>query len=269
MRTLFAALPLLASAFALPLQAQHPQDLIGTARNAGQFSTLLAAVDAAELTSTLKSRGPFTVFAPTDEAFRRLPSGTVESLLQPENRAQLKALLLYHVVSGSVSSSTARTLTTANTVEGRAIRIRADGNQLRINGATVVKADVNASNGVIHVIDQVLMPATTTNASEPMRTSTRTTESARGLLDLAIRRGVPLYNEGQPAATSAIYEIAARGVLALGADVPSAAREALERGLRDADRERDTDEKAWVMRRAIDDAFSALEGRTRRTMSPR
>lgn len=269
MRTLFVALPLLAAVVASPLQAQHPQDLIGTARSAGQFATLLAAVDAAGLTNTLRGRGPLTVFAPTDEAFRRLPAGTVESLLRPENRDQLRALLLYHVVPGSVSSAAARTLTTATTVEGRAIRLRADGNQLRINGATVVKADVNASNGIIHVIDEVLMPTTASVSSEPMRTASRGTERARDLLDLAIRRGVPLYNDGQPAATSAIYEVAARGVIALGEDVPSGARETLERGLRDADRERDTDEKAWIMRRAIDDAFKALEGRARRTMSPR
>jgi len=269
MRTMFAAIPLVTALFAAPLHAQHPQDVVGTARSAGQFNTLLAAVDAANLTTTLKSRGPFTVFAPSDEAFRRLPAGTVESLLKPENREQLKALLLYHVVPGAVSSSVARTLTTANTVEGRAIRIRADGNQLRINGATVVKADVNASNGVIHVIDEVLMPTSASSATEPMRSSARSTESARDLLDLAIRRGVPLYNDGQASATSAIYEVAARGVLALGNEVPSGAREALERGLRDADRERDTDEKAWVMRRAIDDAFRSLEGRSRRTMSPR
>ncbi len=269
MRTLFAALPLVTSLLVAPLQAQHPQDIIRTARSAGQFATLLAAVDAAELTSTLKSRGPFTVFAPTDEAFRRLPAGTVESLLRPENRDQLKALLLYHVVSGSVSSTTARTLTTATTVEGRAIRIRADGNQLRINGATVVKPDVNASNGVIHVIDQVLMPSTGSSTSEPMRTSSRSTERARDLLDLAIRRGVPLYNGGQPAATSAVYEVAARGVLALGTELPAGARDALERGLRDADRERDAEEKAWLLRRAIDEAVTSLEGRTRRTMSLR
>lgn len=200
---------LLASA---PLLAQ--QDIVRTARGAGRFATLLAAVDAAGLTATLQGRGPFTVFAPTDEVFRALPPGTVESLLKPENREQLKALLLYHVVPGRVSAATARTLDGAATVDGRRLRIRTSGASLRINEATVVSADVNASNGVIHVIDQVLTPPAPACASG-MSTSRGTASvnaRARALLDLAIQRGAPLFNAGQPQATVALYELAARAV---------------------------------------------------------
>jgi uncharacterized surface protein with fasciclin (FAS1) repeats len=249
---------LLASA---PLLAQ--QDIVRTARGAGQFATLLAAVDAAGLTATLQGRGPFTVFAPTDEAFRALPTGTVDSLLKPENREQLKALLLYHVVPGRVSAATARTLDGAATVEGRRIRIRTSGASLRINEATVVSADVNASNGVIHVIDQVLMPPAASSSSARMTTS-RGTESvntrARALIDLAIQRGAPLFNAGQPQATVALYELAARAVLALervGTDVTRP----LERGLQDAERDTSTDDRAWTLRRALDDAGRALDVR--------
>jgi uncharacterized surface protein with fasciclin (FAS1) repeats len=240
--------------FASPLQAQH-KDIVGTARGAGQFATLLAAVDAAGLTSTLQGRGPFTVFAPTDEAFRALPAGTVESLLKPENREQLKAILLYHVVSGKVSAADARSLSSARSVGGPTIRIQSEGSRLRINGATVVMADVPASNGVIHVIDQVLLPPeTSANRASEGRAGDA---SARGLIDLAIERGVPLFNDGKPEATSAIYEIAARSVLLLSPSLASSSRRSLEQALRatgDDDRSR-----AWTLRRALDDAARALD----------
>jgi transforming growth factor-beta-induced protein len=248
---------LLASA---PVLAQ--QDIVRTARGAGQFATLLAAVDAAGLTSTLQGRGPFTVFAPTDEAFRALPAGTVESLLKPENREQLKALLLYHVVPGRVSAATARTLDGAATVEGRRIRIRTSGASLRINDATVISADVNASNGVIHVIDQVLMPpaANTGSGMTTSRESGSTSARARALVDLAIQRGAPLFNAGQPQATSALYELAARAVLALDG-VPTEVVRPLERGLRDAERVTGADERAWTLRESLDAAGRALDTR--------
>lgn len=248
---------LLASA---PLLAQ--QDIVRTARGAGQFATLLAAVDAAGLTATLQGRGPFTVFAPTDEAFRALPSGTVESLLKPENREQLKALLLYHVVSGRVSAATARTLEGAATVEGRRIRIGTSGASLRINEATVVSADVNASNGVIHVIDQVLMPpAASGSAGMPTSRGTESTSArARALIDLAIQRGAPLFNAGQPQATVALYELAARAVLSLER-VDTDVTRALERGLHEAERGTGADDRAWTLREALDDAGRALDRR--------
>ncbi|RUO20838.1 fasciclin [Aliidiomarina iranensis] len=125
----------------------------------GSFGTLVAALDAADLVDVLNGEGPFTVFAPTDEAFAALPEGTVESLLEPENRDQLVAVLTYHVVSGKVmSGDLAGQQMSADTVEGSALNIDATGYGVKINDASVVTADIEADNGVIHVIDTVLIP---------------------------------------------------------------------------------------------------------------
>ena len=135
----------------------HAKDVVDTAVGAGDFTTLVAAVEAAGLVETLKGEGPFTVFAPTDEAFAALPEGTVESLLQPENRDQLVAILTYHVVPGKVMSTDLSDGMTAATVQGGDITVDlSDG--VKINEASVTAADIEASNGVIHVIDSVILP---------------------------------------------------------------------------------------------------------------
>jgi len=132
-------------------------DIVDTAVSAGSFKTLAAALQAAGLVETLKGEGPFTVFAPTDEAFAKLPAGTVETLLKPENKAKLVGILTYHVVSGNVKAADVVKLTSAKTVQGQTVAIDAkDG--VKVNNANVVKADIETSNGVIHVIDTVLLP---------------------------------------------------------------------------------------------------------------
>jgi len=133
-------------------------DIVDVAVANGQFETLAAALGAADLVDTLKGDGPFTVFAPTDAAFAALPAGTVENLLKPENRDQLVAVLTYHVVSGRVTASDVVKLDSAKTVNGQAIAISVNDGSVRINDATVIAADVAASNGVIHVIDTVILP---------------------------------------------------------------------------------------------------------------
>ena len=135
-------------------------DIVDTAVANGSFKTLVAAVTAAGLGETLKGAGPFTVFAPTDEAFAALPAGTVEDLLKPEAKSKLVQILTYHVVSGKVMSSdlAGKTMSPA-TVEGGTVSIDATGSTVHVNNATVVAADVDCTNGVIHVIDHVLMPA--------------------------------------------------------------------------------------------------------------
>jgi uncharacterized surface protein with fasciclin (FAS1) repeats len=133
-------------------------DVVETAVKAGKFSTLVKAVKAADLVETLKGKGPFTVFAPTDEAFAKLPKGTLASLLKPENKAKLAAILTYHVVPGAVMAADAAKLKSAETVNGGTITISAEGKMVKINNAKVTKADIVCSNGVIHVIDTVLMP---------------------------------------------------------------------------------------------------------------
>ncbi len=134
------------------------KDIVDTAVAAGQFTTLAAALEAAGLVATLKGDGPYTVFAPTDAAFGKLPAGTVESLLKPENKDKLTAILTYHVVSGSVTAADVVKLDEAATVNGATIAIAVEGEAVKINDATVTAADIKASNGVIHVIDSVLLP---------------------------------------------------------------------------------------------------------------
>jgi uncharacterized surface protein with fasciclin (FAS1) repeats len=138
--------------------AAAPKDIIDTAVAAGSFKTLAAALQAAGLVETLKGSGPFTVFAPTDEAFAKLPAGTVENLLKPENKAQLVKVLTYHVVPGKVMAADVVKLKEAKTVQGGNVAIKVDGGKVMIDSATVTKADVAASNGVIHIIDTVVLP---------------------------------------------------------------------------------------------------------------
>src|SRR5947208_1320584 len=132
-------------------------DIVDTAV-AANFNTLVAAVKAAGLVDTLKGAGPFTVFAPTDEAFAKLPPGTVESLLKPENQEKLRKILLYHVVAGSVKANQVTKLDSAKTVEGGSVTIKTGTGGVMVNNAHVTKTDIAASNGVIHVIDSVLLP---------------------------------------------------------------------------------------------------------------
>jgi uncharacterized surface protein with fasciclin (FAS1) repeats len=163
MKSAFAPIKAIAVVAGLTIAAAAPasagmKDIVDTAVSAGQFNTLAAALSAAGLVETLKSDGPFTVFAPTDAAFADLPDGTVENLLKPENRAQLTTVLAYHVVPGRVMSGDVATLANATTVEGGAIDISTPNGAVMVNDATVISADIEASNGVIHVIDKVLLP---------------------------------------------------------------------------------------------------------------
>lgn len=145
-------------AMASPKNNTTNKDIVDTAVAAGSFQTLAKALQAADLVETLKGPGPFTVFAPTDEAFAKLPAGTLDDLLKPENKEKLRAILTYHVVAGEVPSAKVVTLSSAKTVNGQEVKITVVGDKVMINNARVVKADIPASNGVIHVIDTVIMP---------------------------------------------------------------------------------------------------------------
>jgi uncharacterized surface protein with fasciclin (FAS1) repeats len=162
MRTIKSAL--LGCALALPLALSatvaRAADIVDTAVAAGSFKTLVAAVQAAGLVETLKGKGPFTVFAPTDEAFAKLPAGTVEMLLKPENKAKLQAVLTYHVVPGKVMAKDVKAgEQMVGTVQGGKVNVTGSGSGVSVNDAKVVKADIAADNGVIHVIDKVILPA--------------------------------------------------------------------------------------------------------------
>lgn len=137
---------------------KQSQDIVDTAVAAGSFNTLVAAVQAADLVGALKADGPITVFAPTDEAFASLPDGTVENLLKPENKDQLIAILTYHVVPGRLTASEVTSQEGSVTLQGEKVSFMTKDGKVYIDGAQVVQADISASNGVIHVIDQVILP---------------------------------------------------------------------------------------------------------------
>ncbi len=142
-------------------QTQPSKDIVDTAVAAGSFTTLAKALQAADLVDTLKGKGPFTVFAPTDDAFAKLPKSTLDDLLKPENKARLRRVLTAHVVPGRVTSSDVVKLKSARAVSGDTLSIAANGGKVMVDNATVVKTDISASNGVIHVIDRVIVPKET------------------------------------------------------------------------------------------------------------
>jgi uncharacterized surface protein with fasciclin (FAS1) repeats len=157
---LFGKLSLMALLAVFAPVAVHAQqgDIVDTAVAAGKFNTLVAAVKAAGLVDTLKGPGPFTVFAPTDEAFAKLPAGTVEDLLKPENANKLRAILTYHVVPGELDASQVTGIKSATTVEGDKVKFSAMDGNVMINDAHVVQPDIRTSNGIVHVIDTVILP---------------------------------------------------------------------------------------------------------------
>jgi transforming growth factor-beta-induced protein len=225
-------------------------DIIEAARSAGSFKTLLTAIEAAELTDTLRGAGPFTVFAPTDEAFAKLPKDTLDALLK--DKAKLASILTYHVVSGKVMAADVVKLKEAKTVQGQNVRIDA-ASGVKVNDAKVAKTDVPATNGVIHVIDAVLLPS-------DVKLGAANGEVGRSIR-LAIERGVPLFNAGNTEACAAVYEVTAATVLELvGEQIDAGLRTRLERGLREARHSRSASERAWAVRHAFDDVLAAERG---------
>lgn len=155
-KSLLGFVAVLSLSFSATMARAEEKDIVDTAVAAGKFKTLVTAVKAAGLVDTLKGKGPFTVFAPTDEAFAKLPKGTLEALLA--DKKKLTAILTYHVVPGSVKAAQVVNLKKADTVQGQPVRIRTNGTNVMINGAKVIKADIECSNGVIHVINKVILP---------------------------------------------------------------------------------------------------------------
>lgn len=230
---------------AAPTADAGPKDIVDTAVAAGKFNTLAKALTAAGLIETLKGKGPFTVFAPVDEAFAKLPQGVLARLLRPENKKQLTRILTYHVVPGRVTLGSQ----SLKTVEGSALAVAA-GKGLTVSGAQVVTADIFASNGVIHVIDKVLLP-------KPPKTVA--VSSPRDIIVLAITRGVPLYNRGEPGACAAIYEVAAQSLLRMEASaLKDADRKVLKSALDNAAALQDARASAWALRRALDHVYHGL-----------
>ncbi len=236
-----AALPMSFAAF-----TAKAGDIVDTAASAKQFSTLVAAVKAAGLVETLKSDGPFTVFAPTDEAFGALPAGTVETLLRPENRDQLATILKFHVVSGRIGSDALADGATLETLAGPRVTFTETEQGFTIENARIVATDIGASNGVVHVIDRVILPPQQMSRTQAERT-----------IDAAIERGVPMFNHGNATATVTIYTNAARTLLS-SAELSMSERNRLQRGLRASDHSGSARESAWQLRYALDDVRASL-----------
>jgi len=158
LKVLFLVLALVVLVSVVPSRAAETKDIVDTAVGAGSFNTLVAAVKAAGLVETLKGKGPFTVFAPTDDAFKKLPPGTLEDLLKPENKEKLKGILTYHVVAGKVMAKDVVKMKSAKTVNGQSVTISMKDKDVMVDNAKVTKTDIACSNGVIHVIDTVVLP---------------------------------------------------------------------------------------------------------------
>lgn len=218
------------------------------ASKAESFGTLLAAVKAAGLAEVLSGKGPFTVFAPTDEAFAKLPKGTVESLLKPQNKEKLAAILKYHVVAGRVYSSDALAAGKAKTLQGETITIGVEDKAAKVNDATLLKTDIDASNGVIHVIDSVILPPEGKQVSNP-----------RQLIESAIAKGAPLYNAGQPDQCARVYMTTVKQLLTMeDHGMCASTTHALQTALTSAEHTSCSDTKSWTLRRAMDTAYANL-----------
>ena len=227
--------------------AKKGNTLVDVAKGAGAFKTLLAAATAADLVGVLSGEGPLTVLAPTDEAFSKLPSGKVETLLKPENRDQLVGILKNHVIAGRVTLARALEAREAASLQGSKIAFKFDDGRVRVGPATLIKADIAASNGVIHVIDQVLIPAATETG--PLK--------PEGLIDLAIERAVPIFNHGDVAGCAAIYEVTAEALRTMSS-VPEASRKLLTKALKEARAETSARQRAWILRAALDQTLVSL-----------
>ncbi len=249
--------------------------IVTIAAKDGRFKTLIAAAKAAGLADTLSSSGSFTIFAPTDAAFEKLPAGLVEKLLRPENMAGLKAVLQYHVVQGRLYSNDLLASGNVRTLEGGNVRAAFKDAKARVNNSSLLNTDIDASNGVIHVIDEVLVPgdidlaalksAPASSKAEPAMKLSGDKLTAVDLIDLAIERGVPQFNNGNPQACAAVYEVLSRSLLSLGGtegtmSATGDARVALQMGLEQASQKTDAGERAWALRRGLDAARAALTG---------
>ncbi|MBU6239180.1 MAG: fasciclin domain-containing protein [Planctomycetes bacterium] len=217
-----------------------------TAKAAGSFETLLAAANAAGLAEVLGSTGPFTVFAPTDEAFGKLPAGTVETLLKPENKAQLVDILKYHVVPGRVYSEKVLDSKAIKTLQGASAAISLRDGSPRIQDAKILKTDIDASNGVIHIIDSVILPPPSG-------------ADAKRKLEEAVAKGATLFNAGHHSECVSVYRSTMNDLMSTS--LPNSMKTHMSTVLRTADHTQCTTEQAWVLRRGIDQMYQQLATR--------
>ena len=249
LKTAWAALVVLT--LAAPALAGHhgkKMDVVDTAAAAGTFETLIAAAKAAGLVDALKGDGPLTVFAPTDEAFGALPAGTIKTLLMPENKNQLATILKYHVVAGDLGSSALADGARLDTLAGIDAVISATEAGFNIENARIVKTDIDTSNGVIHVIDRVILPPTQMSRAD-----------SAAAIRAAIDRGVPMFNHGNPQGTVAMYRSVSERLMREGS-LTADERARLEIGLMEASNTHGASASAGKLRYALDDVSDSLHG---------
>lgn len=227
------------------------KDIVDTAVAAEGFTTLVAAVKAAGLVDALKGEGPLTVFAPTDEAFKKLPAGTVEDLLKPENKDKLVDILTYHVVAAKVPAATAVTLTEAEMLNKKKVKVAKKEEGLFLNESKVIKTDIMCSNGVIHVIDSVLLPPADKSGASVQN------HLPMMMINNAIESGVMLFNRGNHEGCAAVYEIAASSLLEMPAGTLTCGQKrALQTALAKADHSRCMTAKSWTLRMGLDSTLA-------------
>lgn len=242
---------LAALTLATPAYASHhnkTMDVVDTAASAGTFETLIAAAKAAGLVDALRSSGPLTVFAPTDDAFSALPTGTIETLLQPENKEQLATILKFHVIAGDLGSQALADGARLETLAGADALISQTEGGFNIENARIVKTDIDAANGVIHVIDRVILPPKQIARADSARAIRR-----------AIDRGVPMFNHGNAHGTVAVYKAVAEHLIREGS-LTAEERARLEVGLMQAANSSNSRAGAWQLRYALDDVNDSLHG---------
>lgn len=241
----------------LPSAPPAPKNLLNVAKDAGKFSTLLAAIETAGLTALLEGGKPLTIFAPTDEAFANLPKGTVESLLKPENAEKLRGILAYHAISGKVSAGDALNVGSFATLNGAEIRFAIKDGAIKANDSTIRSTDIQCENGVIHVIDSVLLPpAGKGQAAKPA------SMDPLERIEAAIDKGVPAYNGGDPEKCAKIYEDCLKALAADGSLEESLRTRVGETFKRTAE-QKDASRRAWIYRSALDKLYENIRASQR------
>ncbi|MEM7012828.1 MAG: fasciclin domain-containing protein [Verrucomicrobiota bacterium] len=239
------------------LPPEPKNDIASVAKQAGQFGTLLAAVEAAGLTSALNGSDPLTVLAPTDAAFKALPKGTVESLLKPENRSKLTEILTLHVIEGSVSAGTALNARSAKSLGDGSLKFEINEGLFQVNGATIVKTDIECDNGIIHVIDAVLLPAKEGVSPRNAEHSATTQMSPAKRIESAIGKGVTVFNHGDHARCAQIY-MACAEALTKDHSVGHSTRSMLTKIVNEARASSCSTSQAWILRGGLDHAYHAV-----------
>ena len=237
------------------LPPKPANDIASVAKRAGSFKTLLAAIEAADLTEVLSGSGPLTVFAPTDDAFKALPKGTVAELLKPENKEKLRDILALHAVSGKISAGDALNAKSAKALNGGSLNFAIDGGVFRVNGVMIVKTDIECDNGVIHVIDAVLLPA---KANTDVKTAAASSKSPLELIESAIDRGVSVFNSGDHGKCAEIYRdcmVSLSKNDQLDPKVGNVVRALVDR----VNKVESDTERAWLLRGGLDQIYAFLE----------